>query len=96
MRIVLIQWQPPNTKFILRAAEFDRIRVSPVAGLFGEEGGDHFSSSSSSSPALDMSVTGCWDDNIDDIPPMGSVFFAAAAEVDAASGGLAFSVSFYK
>lgn len=93
MRIVFIQRQPPETYFILLAAEFDWIRVSPVAGLFGEEAGDHFSSSS---PALDVSFTGCWDDNIDDIPPMGSVFFAAAAEVDAASGGLAFSVSFYK
>lgn len=53
----------------------------PAAGLLGEEAGDHFSPSS---PALEASFPGCSDDNIDAIPPIGSVFLATAAVVEAA------------
>lgn len=48
----------------------------PAAGLFGEDVGDCFSPSS---PALEASFP----DNIDAIPPMGSVFLASAVEVEA-------------
>lgn len=53
----------------------------PAAALLGEDAGDHFSPSS---PALEESFPGCRDDNIDAIPPMGSVFLGTAAVVDAA------------
>lgn len=53
----------------------------PAAALLGEDAGDHFSPSS---PALEESFPGRRDDNIDEIPPMGSVFLGTAAVMDAA------------
>lgn len=69
----------------------DGFRVSPAAGLFGQGAGDVFSPSS---PALDMSFTGCADNDIDGKPSIDSAFFVV--EVDAASGSSVFSMSFHK
>lgn len=58
--------------------------ASPAAGLFnGKEARDHFTASS---PALESSFLGCWEDNIDEIPPDGSVFLATAAVMATLSG----------
>lgn len=53
------------------------VQVSPAAaGLFcGEEAGDHCSPSFPAT--VEASFPGCWDDNSDDITPMGSVLLAA-------------------